>query len=608
MSFESLLAAGNENKLNIVVAIGETPVYFSKHQVDSGLVIDADKVGLVDTATINPTAVDLRTIKSSINSTTITIKDDAENQPNSNIFTNFMQQETANSLIEEPISLYLGLVDLAFDFSDYVRLNEYIVKEVTLASSVYKIKAKSLTDNFRRPFFNVRAQLTADINSIIQTITVATEADVFEEANYMRIGDEIIQWTAGNKTFAGNVTVFTNVVRGALGSTAESHSADTVTSQLTELEGNPIDMFLQLALSGSGTSIYDVLHDGLGIPDTKINVSAIEAIKGTFFAADQFRLYLGEIESALDFIESEILLPNNLRIIETQSGLSLAILDQSVPGASLPLLDDNNLEAKDTWKISANKIINRQTVLWDYNEGTGEFEGLSTFNDEISQSQFGIIEGASLEFKGVHSDLSGGNILVDRMGRFLARFSTPQVEIGTKAFLSAFAPNPGEKVQFSSPEVPSPGGTLGLDTELEILSKGINLSTGQVSYKLVFTSYFNLRRGVIAPSPLISSVTSQSVFTVPDATCYAAGHFLRLWDDVNSVYFADAAVEVLSIDASTNTITMVGPFTTTLTTSVRLKLFDYPTSSVGQTSRYAFISPNTGVFPSDSSNGYQILF
>ena len=311
MTLESEFAASNHQKLNYVVKIGST--FFSKHPVDSGLVIDADKIGMVDNFTVEPVRLDLTRVKTPINNTVIKMIDKDE------VFTAFMGNSD-NSLMAESIETFLGTITGSFDFSDYIKINDYTVRSITKQDSFYSIKAASQESRMQTPFFDVRGDLDVAINDSATTIIVNTGTDIFETSNQLKIDDEFMSYSG--KSFSAGKTTFTGVGRGDLSSTAASHGVGSIVEQVTKIEDNPITILLQLILSGSGTSIYDVLHDGLEISDTLIDVAGFETVRDNFFPADTFRLFLySEVTgNALKFLEDELLVPNNIRFINTTLG------------------------------------------------------------------------------------------------------------------------------------------------------------------------------------------------------------------------------------------------------------------------------------------------
>jgi hypothetical protein len=605
VSFQTELDGKNQHRINLVVKFGSvSPTYFSSYQPDSGLTVDADKIGLIQGITVNPSSIDLRTAKQVIGSTTIEIKDHGSDQT----FAKFMGTKESG-LQSEQVTVYVGLKTGSFAFADYVNVGTFVITTIQKDGVNYKLMCKSLTTEMKKPTFQAKGHLEFLLNTSVTTFTVVTPDDVFPASGLIAIEDEIIAYDVGEKSFAAGITTFAGITRASHDSTEVEHKAGVEVRELFEVEENPIDILLKLILSTSGTSAYDVYHDGLGISDTQVDVTGFEDIRDNFFVAEQFRLYLG-LDDTLDtlaYIEKHLLIPNNLRFTDKDGKIGLAILDQSVPGATLPILDDSNTATGVKWKSSSDKIVNYVRVKWDWSPGKKAYQNTTLFEDTESQSVYGVKTVPDLEFRGIQSDLSGNSILTDRMDRYLARFATPQVEIDTKNFLKTYNNPPGEKVNLVSDEVPNPGGGLGIDAELEVLQRSINMQTGEVSFKLVFTSYIAIRRGLIAPAPLIVSVVDQKTFEVPDVLCYAPGYKLRLWDDSANDYFPDAVNEVDSIDPTTNRITMVNNWSTTLTTSVRIKFADYDDAHEKQKARYAFVAPNSGIFP-DGNKAYQIIF
>ena len=595
MTLISEVKASKNYLINLVVKIGDT--YFSKRQVDSGLTVDSDKVGMIDGVTINPTVIDLTRTKTSINNSTINMLDNE-------VFTAFIGA-SENSLIRESVDIYMGLNTGSFAWSDYVLVSSYTVKNITKKGNIYTISAVSKTNIMQAPLFDQKGTLTSGITDSQTSIDVDSSDDIFQTANYLKIDNEFISYSG--KSYSSGVTTFTGCTRGTLGSDAAAHTQGTIAYEVTEIEDNPVDILLQIMISGSGGgSPYDVLHDGLAIDEAFIDITKFEYIRDNFFVSDEFRFYLYDISNVLDFVEAEILQPNNLRFVESENGISIGILDQSVPGAVLPIIDKDNSGSQPSWQISEDRILNKITWKWGWSEGLQKFTRVTTLEDTTSQTTFGVKKGDDLEFKGIQADLSGQSIINDRMARFLARFSTPQVQIEVdKCHFETYENNPSDKILFSHPDVPQEGGGLGINTELEIVSKALNVRTGQIKFKLVYTSYYNIRRGLIAPAQFLTSVTDQKTFTVSDVSKYQVGYFLRLWNITYKYYEPGPSQEIESIDELTNTIVLKNDFFTIPRTDNILKFADYDEASPEQRARYAFISPNTGFFD-DNTKSYQI--
>lgn len=612
MSLQTELDAVNQYKVNLVVGIGDTPTYFSKRAVDSGLTVDANKIGLIHDVKVNPTSVNLTRIRSSINSTTVTIYDGLEE---AQVFTVFMGTD-ANALIGQSIKVYIGLnTSGGFAFADYVLLNAYVIRSIAKSGASYKIRATSLTFDWARPFFSTKATLNTAINDTDTTWLVDTATDIFQTAattGRLRIsgGDstEFVQYTG--KSFAASITTFTGVARADLSSTAAAFAIGASIDEVKKLRDDPITLYLQLLLSGSGAvgagAAYDVLHDGLAVDEDDIDIAAIEQIRTDFYSGDTFTLYLYDIENALKYLETRFFTPNQLRPIETSGGkISLAILDQVASGASLPELNTDNTLPNPGWKTTKDNIINQFDIKWAWSEGLKTHTKITTFIDTDSQTSFGIQIGKTLEIDAAQAADAGQGLVNDRGARLLARFSTPQTTITAKSFLKTYANDVGSDVLFTHSDVPAPGGGgLGISEALEILTRAINLTTGIVSNTLVFTSYANIRTGVLCPSPLIATVNSQLSFDVADGTCYKAGYAIRM-DDALGAPLADGNRIIDTVVG--NTITVTVAFVTTLLTTFRVRFANYDAPwSAEQRGQFAAVGDNSGTFSNDSSEIYKI--
>jgi hypothetical protein len=316
-------------------------------------------------------------------------------------------------------------------------------------------------------------------------------------------------------------------------------------------------------------------------------------------------MYGANLQNALKYIEVELLQANNLRLTEVDGKLSIAILDQSVPGDDLPVVDEDVIlrSPEPSWRLSENRLFNSFVMQYFYNEGTGTYAKSKQFDDLASQAVHGVIKQADFKFKGITND----GVATERGNRLMDRFSTPQSEITVSQFLSTYETPPGEKVTFVHSALPSPGGGLGLNHELELLRRAINYAMGVVEATYVFTSYINLRRGLIAPSSAIFSVaatTPKAIFNVPtgEGIRYKAGYVLRLFSSATHLLVEGInTVEGVVGD----TITMTGSWPGLNATAKYLKFADYDDASDVQRAKYMYIVGASGLF-ADGTGGYRI--
>lgn len=602
MSFESEVEASRTLKVNLVFKIyapaptGTT--YFSKYQPQSGLTVDANKVGLVQSFSVPGQQIDLLSARSDIGQATVELVDVG------NVFSNFMGQPLS-ALIGLKADLYVGLMtDAGFPFSEYIPEKlQYVIKTIEKSGSKYKIGLRSPADRMQVPIYNSRGNLNAFTLAAATTLVIDTGTDSFDgPTGRAKIGDEFVQYTG--KTFSSPLTTLTGVSRGDETSTAVDHKAGEECWFVERVVANPIDILLQLLTStGTGTNgAYDLLFDGIGIPIAEIDVTKFLSIKSTFFPSDTFTLFLYDIQNALKYIEVELLQANNLRFTEVDGKLAIAILDQSVPGDDLPIVDEDVIlrSPSPSWKLSEQRLFNSFVMEYFFNEGTGTYSKTKQFDDFSSQSIHGVRTQANFKFKGITSD----GVAQERGNRLLARFSTPQSEISCTQFLKTYNTPPGEKVTLTHSDLPSPGGGLGLSHELELLKRAINYATGQVQASYVFTSYINLRRGLIAPSSTVFSVASTTVFNVPvgEGVRYKVGYVLRLFSNTTHLQLEGNNT---IIDVTGDQITMANAWPSLTPSTTYLKFADYDDASETQKNKYMFIVGGSGLF-ADGSGGYKI--
>ena len=419
-----------------------------------------------------------------------------------------------------------------------------------------------------------------------------------------KIENEFISWTGKNV----GAKQITGVIRGERSTVPASHDLGSDFYNVVDIQDNPINILLQMLTSVGGGSSYDVLPDGLGIDQNLIDIAQMEALRDEIFPTATFKFALYNVGSALTFFEKEILAPCNLRFKVTDTAkIGLALLDQAVFGAAPNSIDENSIASYPEWAVDDNKIINQMIVNYDWDEGTQLYKKQWPDNNTQSILDFGARDVFEVSFKGVQSSLGGDAFVAALTQRFLYRFGTPNPEITFKSHIDKHLQNIGDKTLLTSSQIPTALGNLNFATELEVISRAINFETGDVTFKLAFTSYSGVRGCYIAPSDLIDSVINQKTITVPAGRggYYSVGWRLVLWDNINKQYFSDPYNTIVSIIG--DTITFANNFTTTLVPSdMRLKFPDYD-DAVDEQHRYCFIS-DSGLNFADGLSTYKILF
>ena len=377
------------------------------------------------------------------------------------------------------------------------------------------------------------------------------------------------------------------------------------------LIGNPIDLILQLLISSGGGGVYDVLSDGAGIDETLIDVTEFENIRDTFYPTDVFTLYPSDLPKLIDFIEQELLEANNVRIIKNSVDnlISLVRLDEADPDAIVEEIgDDITVLNSDKWGTTKNGLQTIVKVQWNWVEGLRKFTRSRTFKaPQDILDVFGEVKGRNLKFKGIQAADNGLTIAADRADRYLSRFSTPQTTVKLSGFMKTFPHNIGDKIRVTAKNLPQEGGSLGMSSVIELVKRAVNISTGVVKMEFKFTSYTNIRNGIVSPSDILNlGVTSQKSFTVVDGTCYNVGFVMRLMSSVSGKWktTTDSPNTIQSIVG--NVVTMTNDFTTILGPTTAFVFADYDEVNEEQKAKYAFIVGDSNFFL-DGSKGYQII-
>lgn len=559
-------------------------VMYAQHEPDSGVVIDADKIGLVNSVDISGTTIDFERVKTSIPNVTIRLLD-----KDGVITAAIGNSDSAWHKAE--VKVYFGFITGSFDFADYELLATNRIKSISRRENEYSIQAADPADLLQVPVFQESAILDTAINPTDITIVVDAVPAGVPTAGFLVIDNEWIQYS---NIVGLDITV---ADRGARGSTAADHAAEAAVFFVTEKDDHPIDIFL------------DVLQNDVGIDAGLIDLTGITAIKTTNFPTDgNFILRAFQVDNALTWLEKNILEETNCRIINKNGQISLTVMDQVDFTGTEFEIDEDSIQRQPGYTVNNNRLRNRIIIEWDHQEGSNTYARTDEFFDQDSIDLYGEGRLLRLQFPGVRVANGGSAIVTDRAARLLARFGTPTASINITTHLNRFNANAGDNVRLTHRYLPASGGGLGFSEVLEVASKSFRglATNASINFKLVFTSFTGIRIGLIAPAPLLTGViTSQSEFEVPDGACYGVGYCVRLWDEVTGNYTADPINQITEIDG--NTIKVATPFVTTLGPTIRLKFCDYDNASNDQRGKYAFIAPNTGVFASDGSGAYQII-
>lgn len=579
---------------NVVILINGQ--YFAIRKPDSGLEIAKPFDRCIQSLVLNPTTIDLRRVTTTIASYSFKLVDKY------NVITAIMQGDGA-PIANAQVDIWLGRSDVDMDFSDYYKLPTTRVSKITHQDNSYNISSTEETDRMDRPIYAGKSATAVDILAATTIITMRDSLANFPSPGMVKLEDEFISYT-GIDTPNNR---FTGCVRGELGSTPADHEALSDALQVETLTDNPLNILLKLLISGGGGGSYDTLQSGLGISESLIDVSDIESLRDSLFDGDEFTLSFYSITSALKFIETELLTPNNLRFKTSRnSKISVAVLDKAVFVDATDLIDEDSITKYPQWTVDITKITNSLEIQWDYDEPTNQFRQRTVATNDDSIAAYGESTPLKFSFKGIKARLDGQTLVDDFTKHLLDRLSTPTPEIQMNTQIDKSLQNIGDKTLVESSQIPSANGTLNFASELEIVSRSINVTNGDVQFKLAFTSFTNIRSCYIAPSDSIASVISQKKITVGAGrgTYYSVGWKMRLWDSIGLAYEPDI-INTIN-DVTGDTITFENDFVTTLDADHKIKFADYDDVSDSQ-KRYCFISDGGANF-ADGKPTYKVTY
>lgn len=580
---------------NVVIQIDSN--FFAIRQPDSGLSISAPFDRCIESVVLNPTTVDPKRVTTTISSNSFKLVD-------IDLAISALVQGRARNFIGKECTIWIGRSFVGMDFADYLQLPKVRISKASHPGNAYTFSATEDTDRMQRPLYDAELRLAVDIVSGTTVIDVEGELADLPSSGLVKIDDEFISY-AGVDLIEEQLT---GCIRGELNTTPAAHSAGAAVLQAENTTDNPLDLLLKILTSGGGGGAYDVLQDGLGISESLIDVAEIEALRDEKFDDLVFPLTLYSIENALKVIENEILAPLNLRFTYSANAkLSLVLLDRAVFAEETASMNEDSITKFPTWDADGTQIVNVLKIQWDYSEASKRTLRSQTFRDEDSIAAYGERQPLSFTFKAVRDAYGGEDLVTDFATRLLVRLSQPNPVVSLNTHLDKSLQNIGGKTFVESSQIPASDGTLNFANEMEIVSRAINIQTGDVQFKLAFTSFTDIRSGYIAPSDLIEAVTSQKRVTLPAGrgTYYRAGWKMRLWDEVAVAYLPDAVNTIESVVG--DELIFANNWTTALVPAdQRLRFADYE-DSVSTQKRYCFVSDGSNNFD-DGGAPYRVTY
>lgn len=577
------LAAAAKRKIqaNYYVVFSGIATKFSKFTV-SGLA--SYEKGLVSIE-FNPSKISLDNVQTSVGSLSFKLFD-----PNETFITALQTVQ----ILEQTVSVYIGFADIAV--ADYRKIADYRIEKVSYDGKFYSISANDTVKDLIAPVKFVSSSLTADVSAAATTFSMLSVA-AFGATGTGKIGRETVTWTGKTGSVPGTLT---GVTRGASGSEADTHKSGDEVFQIETLETNPITALLQLIISPGGGGTYDVLSYGLGLSQSRLNVTSFEnARDNSDLASDTWSFKFSEdIPDFLKFAEKDLLFFLNGRIYSDIDGkLSFTLVERITIDTLGGLLEREDLIKVPTSNMDSKRLYNRVTIKWDWDEGREAFQRELVYNDTDSQGRYGIIEfKTKAESKGIKQALNGQAIVDNFAERLLRRVAFPVNRFdGVETLWNKQEFDISQKIQLVDDRASNLAtGERGVSQIAEVMDKKWDFDKGTVKFGTNASELLSERWFFISAASGVASAASASVFTLEtgQGVKWTAGWKIALWDRFGGSG-PISTKEILSVVG--DVITLVSAFSSTPTVNHQIVFADY--DDVAEVQKiYGWVSPNAGNF------------
>ena len=398
--------------------------------------------------------------------------------------------------------------------------------------------------------------------------------------------------------------------------------------EYTGISGLDITLAGVTAFEHTGSEpIYFSLRRGLHLSPDDIDITLCETVRDNFFVTDSFEFELFGIGKGLEgtaiysdtlkFIEQELLLPNNLRIIQTTNAkVGLGVLDQtSFAGSSATFDGSNTVRKSEAYNVENSELANVVTLKYGYDHETENYTSSYTLEDAQSISDYGRRQAFVVESQGIPAGAGGDAIAIDRVTRWLNRLATPRATVELATFFNTYENFPADQALVVQ-SFPSAAGDRDFRQDLEILNKKVNHRNQQITWTLQSTSETGVRVGYISGTATIASI-APSLFTYDctvgagEGANFSAGDTVDFWagnvlQGQNRVVSVTGDVIVFSKITAGATPPTAGDVIKKCAYATGNSLLPGPTDSQ---KRYGFIvDSTTEIFASDGTGAYKITF
>lgn len=442
-------------------------------------------------------SIDVLATRTTIQSTALRVPDVSE-------WLTSQLASTSLGLLRRNVRIFLGFSQILE--SEYQPVMSGKITDIDYEASVYTLGVSD-------PIFDAKSKITigvgalqAGINAAVTTAQIQTNrflsvsSDQDGKVGYVKIDSEIIAVGDLAAVSAGVEqigTVGTPNTRGALSSTAATHSSGAAVSEVVLFDWAPLTVARYLLMSNGGfeaTSAFDGVVESAYIDATtrtrrergaKMSPSDVASAEIGALAAASYATLAAYIEEDIpdikDWIEREILRGAGCYFAIKPDG-RLTIRSLLVPTSSVYSLTPDRVRGKARWKISDANIVNWIDIEYGYNILTGNNDSTFIATDATSGQTYGIRRRSyTLPASTSSSDLTTVT------GQILQRFKNPTVTLEIECGLYEMMLEIGDAVKltdWSLPDIVS--GYRGVTKLLcEVTGRSVDFSRGTVKLTLL---------------------------------------------------------------------------------------------------------------------------
>lgn len=472
------------------------------------------------------------------------------------------REPDSRDLLRRPVKIHLGETGMDKEFpNDYRLIEQNVITKLSNDSSKYSFNTSTqkriLNFNLGVPPAKLEFPLSKDGNFLVlKTAPVG-------KVNVLKIGQEFLHLEKIN----GRVI---RVIRGARGTEIKDHDEGSTVEFVTSFIGHPVDIFQTI-----------LIENGIAIDD--IDLDSLERAKKRGILGTTFEIFITGQESALKFIENELLLPIAHRVIEKSGRISLTSFSR-LDVNNIFLNNKNILNFKNR-DFDYSNITNEITVEYDYDITSGEFKSLANFRDEASIERFGRTSIVNYRFKGIRTELQGESLLNIFKDNLFTKFAFPLEEYQFSANIEAAELFEGDGANVETLAVPTLDGQPFFETLL-VKQRHFDISKGEVSLIMqgIRSQRAGLRNAYISPSPKIITRNGNTIL-ISTSKFYQTGMLVNIWDDEGN----RLGENVLISDVAGNMITLAGDLPNF--TAGHISFADFPRANNVQKS-FAYLNGN----------------